>query len=390
MRWRYHYTVLSLCTFAFFGTMVARLAISPVVPGITSTFDISNTAIGAALTGMWLTYSLMQFPSGVLADRYGERRIILTALGGTAIGSLLLALSPTFPLFLLSVVLLGAVAGLQYTPGTSLISRIFDDVGGPVGIHNVGAPLAGLLAPIGAAWIGSQYGWRPAIGLGIVVALPVFLLVLWRIRPVAASNPERSMLEPFRFETIRELLTRPAIAFTLALATIGTFVWQGTASFLPTFLISHRGYTATTAGIVFSAYFVVQGFGQVGVGVFSDRYGRDAAIVGCAIFGAVGFFIFVFVPGLVGVVTAVVLAGIGMSYHSAVLSRFLDEFSDAESGTGFGLVRTVYGILGASGSIVVGLFADLFSWAVSFGLLAILLTVIVVVLGVNRALALGY
>jgi MFS family permease len=332
----------------------------------------------------------MQFPSGVLADRFGERRIIAIAVGGTALGSFLLAISPAFPVFLLCVVLLGAVAGLHYTPGTSLISRVYEDVGGPVGVHNVGAPLAGLVAPMAAAWVGSRYGWRPAVGLALAVALPVFLLVVWRIRPVEPTNPGLSVRGQFKLGPIRELLTRPGIAFTVAIATAGTFVWQGTASFLPTFLISHRGHSPTLAGIVFSAYFVVQGFGQVGIGVLSDRYGRDFTIAGCMIVGAAGFFLFVFGPGLASVAAAILLAGVGMSYHSAVLSRFLDELSEAEQGTGFGLVRTVYGILGASGSIVVGLFADLFDWTVSFALLAALLVVVFAALLVNRAFGLGY
>ena len=85
----YRYTVLILCTFVFFATMVARLAISPIVPAITSDFQISNTAIRIALTGMWLAYALVQFPSGILGDRFGERIVILFALGGTAIMSVL-------------------------------------------------------------------------------------------------------------------------------------------------------------------------------------------------------------------------------------------------------------------------------------------------------------
>jgi len=61
MRWRYRHTVLTLCTFTIFAMMVSRLAISPIVPLITADFAVSNTVIGCALTGMWLS----QFPSGI-------------------------------------------------------------------------------------------------------------------------------------------------------------------------------------------------------------------------------------------------------------------------------------------------------------------------------------
>ena len=92
--------------------MAARLVISPVVPAIGDAFAVPNGALGLALTGMWMGYALAQFPSGLLADRYGERRIILVAVGGTAVASALLAFAPSYPVFLLGTAVMGTVAGL--------------------------------------------------------------------------------------------------------------------------------------------------------------------------------------------------------------------------------------------------------------------------------------
>lgn len=91
--------------------MVARLVISPVVPSIIKSFDATNSMIGLALTGMWMAYACAQFPSGVLADRYGERLIILAAVGLTAIASALLAVAPSVPAFGLLTVVLGGGRG---------------------------------------------------------------------------------------------------------------------------------------------------------------------------------------------------------------------------------------------------------------------------------------
>ena len=129
----YRYVVLMLCTLAFAATMVARLAISPVVPDVTSAFSVSRGAVGLALTGMWAAYALAQFPSGVLADRFGERRVILAAVGTTGAASVLLALAPTFAVFALTVVGLGVGAGLHYSVATTFIARQFDDVGRAIG-----------------------------------------------------------------------------------------------------------------------------------------------------------------------------------------------------------------------------------------------------------------
>ena len=390
MHWRYRETVLALCTLAFFATMVARLAISPVVPAITDDFAVSNTVVGFALTGLWMTYFLAQFPSGVLADRYGERPVILVAVGGTAIASLLLALSPVFPIFVLSTFVLGAVAGLHYSVATTLLARTYEDIGTAIGVHNSGGPAAGLVAPVVAAAIGVRYGWRPAVAIGVIAAVPIFVLFAWRVRKTEPRRPDQPMGERFELEPVLELLTRPKIAFTVCLAVAGAFVWQATASFLPTFLVEHRGQSTQLAGVVFSAYFVVQAITQVGVGAVSDRYGRDVATAGCMLLASSGFVLFIAVPGFFAISAAVVLVGTGLGWGAALLPRFMDELSEAERGAGFGLVRTVYGVVGSVGSVITGSLADLFGWTVAFSVLAALLALVFLALVVNHVLSLGY
>jgi predicted MFS family arabinose efflux permease len=375
--WSREHSVLAACTMAFFATMVARLVISPVVPAISDEFAVSNSLIGLALTGIWLAYALAQFPSGLLGDRFGERAVILVAVGGTAVGSLLLALSPVFAVFFVFTFVLGGAAGLHYSVATTLLSRSFDNTGTAIGIHSVGAPVAGLLAPVTSAFAGSWLGWRYAVVLGAVGALPALVLVTVGIPSREPSRPDEPIRERVRPGVLLELLARPPIAGTLAISVLGAFVWQGTASFLPTFLIEHRGYSEPAAGAVFSAYFVAQGVGQPLMGWLSDRIGRDAAMSVCMVSGVAGYGLFVLGPGLASVAAATGLVGIAMSWGATMLPKFLDHMSAAEEGMGFGLARTTYMVFGASGSVGVGVLADVFGWSTAFlalsGILAVVL-----------------
>lgn len=390
MRWRYQETVLSLVTLAFFVTMVGRLAISPVIPDIVSAFEVSNGVVGLALSGMWLAYGLAQYPSGVLADRYGERRIILVAVGGTTIAAVVVSATPIFAVFFLTTVVLGAVAGLHYSVATTLLARTYDNVGTAIGVHNTGATIAGLLAPVSVAWIAVRLGWRVAIAVVALVGLPATALFAWKIRSTEARRPKRPLRESIRLDVLRELLSRPPIVFTLAVAIVGEFAWQGAASFLPTFLIAHHQYSTTVAGGLFSLYFVAQGIAQVGVGAASDRLGRDPALAGCMLAGAAGFITLVGTTGLLSVVVGVSLVGVAMSFGAALMPRFLREFTAEERNAGFGLVRTIYMIVASLGSVVVGLLADLFGWGVAFGFLGALLALTFLAIVGNRILGLGY
>lgn len=376
---------MGACTLAFFATMAARLAISPVVPAIGDEFAVSNGAIGLALTGMWGAYAAAQFPSGLLADRYGERTIILVAVSGTAVTSGLLAVTPSYPIFLAGAVALGGVAGLHFSVATSLLTRTLPNTGSAIGLHTAGAPVAGVLIPLAAGSVGVWLGWRWAVALGVVVALPAAVLFATVVRPIEPVRPEESVWSRLQVRPLLELLGRPPVAITAGLSVCGAFVWQATASFLPAFLIEYHGVAKPLAGALFSVYFGVQGVAQPVIGTLSDRIGRYPAAALTVGVGVLGYSVLVVGPGLWMVAAAVVCAGLAMGWGAALLPKFMDHLGDEERGAGFGLIRTAYMVLGASGSVVTGAAADLLGWGPAFlGLAALLGGMLGVLLYVMR------
>jgi len=388
VNWRYRHTVLGLCTLAFASTMLARLVISPVVPDVTDGFGVSTGAVGLALSGMWAAYALTQFPSGILGDRFGERRVILAAVGITGCASLLLSLSPNFAVFAVLTVALGAGAGLHYSVATTLLTKEFDDIGRAIGVHVAGGPLAGLIAPVVATAVAVRYDWRAAIAVGAAVAVPVFVTFAWRIEPTPADRPDESMRDRMAIRPLVALLSRPPIAFTTGVAFLGAFCWQATASFLPTFLVAFRDLPETSAGLLFSAYFVVNGLAQPTTGWVSDRIGRDGAATATMALGVVGYALLVAGPR-VALLPAVICVGAAMTWGAPLQSRYFDCFEADERGAAFGLVRTAYMVLGATGSVVVGVLADVAGWTAAYGLLIGVMGLALAALLVNRTLRLG-
>lgn len=112
--------ILGVTTTAFFVTMMARLAVSPLIPDITATFTVTKSEVGFVLSGMGELYALLQFPSGLLTDRLGQRRVIRVSMVGIAVATAAIALSPTFLAFAASTVVLGGVCGLYFVAGTGL------------------------------------------------------------------------------------------------------------------------------------------------------------------------------------------------------------------------------------------------------------------------------
>jgi MFS family permease len=339
---------------------------------------------------MWFTYALTQFPSGILADRFGDRRLILISVGGTGLTALLIVVAPTFGVFVLGVVLLGAVAGLHYSVATALITRTFDGIGTAIGIHNSGAPLAGLMAPVLVSWVAVRFGWRPAVALGTLVALPITALIATGIRSSTPRQPDQAMRSQFNRKKIVTVLTQPAVVFTGVIAIIVEFAWQGLASFLPAFFVQYHGYSQTLAGTLFAAYFVVQGVLQTGIGVVADRFGRDIAIVSCMVFSIAGIGLLVRGSGIEQIALGIGLLGLGMSWGAAVFPRFMDHIDAGERGFAFGLFRTVYMVVAAMGSVALGFLADQYGWVVALSFLVVLLVVVCGLLAVNSLLSFNY
>lgn len=373
MEWRYRYTVLVLMTAALFATVTARLAISPLVPELVAAFDASNGLIGLVLTGMWAAYAIFQLPGGILAGRFGERTLVLTALALTGFGSVLLASSPTLPVFAAVAVGLGAGAGFYFPAGSGLLTREFRRTGQALGFHEAGASLAGLVAPVAAAWVAVRFGFRAALLLGIAV-VPVFVLVLFLIEPRDETRdrdarPGRTgpRIHP---SAIGRLLTNPAIATTVVLAVASAFVWQGVASFFPTFLVEYRGMALGRASLAFGGIFAVATVSLPLVGRLSDVVGRETALAGTFAVSALGLWIALDGPDRLAPFLGAVLIGVGFGWPAAIQSRFMDHLAATERTVGFGLVRTVYLTIGSTGSAITGYVADLAGWRAAIGLLA--------------------
>ncbi|PSP82457.1 MFS transporter [Halobacteriales archaeon QS_1_68_17] len=387
--WPYRNTVLALATGSFFATMVARLVLSPNVPAITADLGVSKSEVGLALTGMWALYALFQFPSGVLGERYGERRVILAALGLTGAGSALVAVAPGFGAFALFALCLGGGAGLYFSAGTALLTRQFEKTGHALGFHTAGGPLAGLLGPLAAAYVGTRYGWRAATLLGAAVAVPLFVAAVLALRETPPVRPETPVRERFDPGVVVHYLSKPRTAFTTVVAVVTVFVWQSFASFFPTFLVEYHGYATGDASAAFAAVFALSAVCLPVLGTLSDRVGRDAVLVTCLVAAGTGFAALLAGTGLPALLAGVGGLGVGLSWMGTVQSRLMDTLAVDERGTGFGLVRTVYMLVSSLGSVVTGTAAEAAGWPVAVGLLVGLVAVTAVALVGNRALGLG-
>jgi MFS family permease len=166
------------------------------------------------------------------------------------------------------------------------------------------------------------------------------------------------------------------------------YVFQSFASFFPTFLVEHHGLSQPRASLLFGVAFVLAAAFLPVAGRLADHASRDAVLAGVLAAAATGFAAVVFGGGplLFG---SVVVLGVGLSWGGVLQARFMANFAEAERGTGFGLVRTTFILLGAVGNAVTGVLADIAGWTAAYGVVVALLVLAVGAMAVNEVLDLG-
>lgn len=371
-----------------FAQLGLRLLLGALVPFILVEFQTSKSVIGLALTGMWAIYALFQFPSGILADRYGERRLLVVGLGGAVLGTLLVAIAPTPALFSLTVLVLGASTGLFFSPASTLTSRLFAEHGRAIAVITGTGAVAGVAYPALGGVIGEALSWRYALGLSVLVTGPVAAATFVVVPKLDPANPGRTLRAAFDFDRQREILTRPSVAYSVLLAMITAFFFQSTTSFLTTFLEEYRSIDPGTAGILFGVVLGLSSVAQPVAGWLSDVYSRDGAIATSISLAMLGLIILLAVPTQVGLAGGIVCLGLGISWPGAIQARLVDQFTERNRGYGFGLLRSVYMFLAASSSVIVGTLADVGDWPIAFGVVIALSIGGLVLLAANQVLSL--
>lgn len=373
MTGRSEYAIVFTLAAANFAQLSARISLSPLVPEFIDAFAVSKSEIGLALTLMWATYALLQYPSGVLGDRFGERRVVLVALATLSVGSLLVAGSVSFLVFAVAALTIGTSTGLYFTAGTSLLNRRFENTGRVLGLHTAGAALSGLATPIVVAVVATRFGWRTAALFPLALAAPILGLFMSTVPAMPPMKPETRLREQFKLRTVVVLFSRPDVAYTVLLAAAFSFSFQSFASFFPTFLVEFSELSSFSASVVFAVVFLLGAIALPSFGAASDIWSRDVVLAVPMGAVAVGYAVALGSTALAWLLVSAALLGTGLATGGVLQARLMDTLDASEQGSGFGLARTTYVLLGASGSVVTGTLADAAGWVVAYGFIVVLL-----------------
>lgn len=335
------------------------------LPYVAQQFGLSLTQVGSVRAAYGLAMGMFQVPAGLLAERVGERPVLIA---GTVLTGGLFALSPLssgFVVFLILMFAVGVAQAVQHPLCSSLVSRAFQDGGqrGALGTYNFAGDVGKFgIAGISGALIGWGVDWKLTVVAtgGITVALGIALWVVLSRLKIGGSPAKIAAVSTPLQETQRGSWgIRDKSAFT-ALCGIGIIdnsARTGLLTFVA-FLMTAKGVDPKYVALSIPAVIAGGMFGKLACGFIADRWGVYRTVIATELSTCIGIVFIVFAPGFYGFLALPVL-GVVLNGTSSVLYGTIGELvtSEKQSRT-FGVFYTLSSFSGMIAPLVFGVIGD--------------------------------
>jgi fucose permease len=101
------YSLVILIFFIFFAISFLTNILGSINPNVSDSFSLNGTMTGLLPFSFFIAYALMSIPSGMIVQKYDEKKSLVLAWILAFCGALLFSLFPVFPVFLFSLFLIG-------------------------------------------------------------------------------------------------------------------------------------------------------------------------------------------------------------------------------------------------------------------------------------------
>lgn len=375
-----------LCATGLLAVFSSTISKSPVLPLFAGHLGAGPATVGLIAAISAFAGVIFSVPAGLLADRFGKKRLIMLsgAFFATAPFAYLLVRTP----WQLALVRLyhGCATAIFIPVAMALVSELSDKERGEKLGWFSSATLAGrFMAPICGGSLLSMLAMRPLAGFSAVYLLcgaaGVSAFLLAALLP--SSSAEKRCGEASTWQTtlarFSTVIRDRAIIITCAVEAAILFAYGTFETFLPLHAVQ-QGLGSVEIGIVLSAQIIVLALGKPIMGKLSDVHGREPQIVLGGVAGSLAIGLFSLATTFPLLLGCSILFGICLSVvTSATTASIADLSSSRARGSAMGMLGSIMDIGHSTGPLISGMIAGSFGFARSFiGAALVLLAVTLV------------
>ena len=363
-----------MATLVVFGSLgLARFSYSVLLPSMQKGLGMDNTFGGALATANLIGYLLFAVAGGVLAARFGPRRVIASGLTVAAISMFMTGMAHSIAEAAIWFALAGIGSGASNVPVMGLLAAWFapNRRGLATGIAVAGSSIAiilvGPLVPYFQVAYGDN-GWRMCwfIFGGVTLVLAVGAATILRNRPselgqvpVGAEHEETIPDKKIHSLPWGEVFKRQIVWLVGFVYLAFGFSYIVYMTFFNKCLIAEGGYTQVEAGRLFMLMGWFSLFCGIIWGSVSDMIGRKMALAIVFLVHTVAYSLFPLWPTPLGFTISAILFGLSAwSIPGIMAATCGDILGPRLAPAALGLITLFLGIGQAAGPFVAGVLAD--------------------------------
>jgi NNP family nitrate/nitrite transporter-like MFS transporter len=384
---------LGASTLAFMACFAVWTIFSIIGIRIQKELGLNDTQFGLLVGTPILTGAVSRLFIGILADRFGGRKVMPLVMLTSAAAAFGLSFAHSYAQFLLAALVMG-VAGGSFAAGVAYVARWYprERTGTALGIFGMGTLGAAItnsasFLMVAIGWIAVARIW--AIGLA-VVAVGFYLFT--SDDPLSAKQREEGVKGPSIAAQLAPLARLQVWRFAIYYAFVfGAFV--ALALWLPRYYIGADGLSVGMAGMLATAFSLPGALFRAAGGWLSDRYGARSVMYWTFGMSIVATFLlsypttryivqgidgpihFTLAMGIVPFAMLTFVLGMFMSFGMAAVYKHIPVYYPDNVGSVGGLVGMIGGLGGFALPIAFGAMADLTGiWTSCFMLLFLLVS----------------
>jgi MFS family permease len=360
-----------LCITGFFAIFSSTISKSPVLPLFAAHLGADPSGVGMVAAVSALTGVLFSIPAGLMADRFGRRRmLIFSSVVFSTVPFLYLLVENIWQLALVRF-LHGFGTAIFLPVGMAFVSDLFlKQRGEKLGWFSTATLLGRFCAPVVGGAILSAVTLLGDMRFGAVYAFcgAMGLVALWttlRMPVVEEHHTDVRTWSGIRQAFLAVLSSRTIIITSIVEAAI-LFAYGTFETFVP-LSAQKAGISTTAIGMMLSAQVLTLALTKPVMGRFSDRHGRKPQIFYGAVMGALCISSFGLAPSFEGMFAASILLGLCLSIVTSATSALIADASRCEErGSAMGVLGSIMDIGHTTGPLVAGIVAGYFGFSYAF------------------------
>lgn len=328
-------------------------AIAPVLPLIQNDFGLSSSSVGLLTSLPLLAFAAFSPLSTSFARRFGLERTLFGALIIISLGILLRSAGSVWALYAGTVLIgTGIALGNVLLPG--LIKRDFSaNIASMTGAYSITMGAAGALGSVIIIPLAQIWGWP--IALGLLIAAPLFALVLW-LPQLKKHNP---VMMTSRKQSASVNVWKSPLAWQVTLFMgLNAMPFYVAVGWLPTILIDN-GISAAQAGSVHGTLQLATAIpGLILAATLRRLKDQKLAAVTVSLLVALSLIGFIYLPDLAMLWAACLGFGSGASMMLGLTFVGLRTTNADDASALSGMAQCVGYLMAAAGPLLLGQLHD--------------------------------